>query len=411
MEQRILSRSQHPISRKAIDRAALNIIYRLYNAGHTAYLVGGGVRDMLLGRPPKDFDIATSARPAQIRLLFPNCRLIGRRFRLAHIYCGAQKVIEVSTFRRWPDPELMAYTCEDDFQLEEGEEGIILDNTFGSPQDDARRRDFTVNGLYYDVGSYSVLDYVGGTHDIEHRLVRTIGDPDVRFREDPVRMLRAIKFCAKLHFEMEEATWRAIRRHHADIAQSSLPRVQEELQRLLELGNLRVSLRLLLESGLLRDLVPNLDRNLNHLHDQEAFESLLDLYDQEGVPSDRTFSFAVLVLSLILDGDRGRSSRRHLARDFLEPLSDCFGICRRTQEEVARYLSDLQQLLYGAPKGRERGELLARPSFINSFKLYQMLAQVGAVSADQYAYWRECWENREESSWSRPAPKKALKSA
>ncbi|HKC13855.1 MAG TPA: CCA tRNA nucleotidyltransferase, partial [Vicinamibacteria bacterium] len=173
---RILARAQHVISRKNIDPDALKVLYRLKNHGFVAYLVGGGVRDLLLERRPKDFDIGTSAHPQQIKKLFRNCFIIGRRFRLCHVRFG-RKVVEVSTFRRQAQPE-------------EGDTLIRRDNTFGPPEEDAFRRDFTVNALFYDIATFSVIDWVGGLEDLQRKVIRTIGDPAVRFREDPVRMLR-----------------------------------------------------------------------------------------------------------------------------------------------------------------------------------------------------------------------------
>ena len=186
---RILSRAQHNVSRKNIDPDALKVLYRLKNGGFVAYLVGGGVRDLLLERQPKDFDVGTSAHPQQVRKLFRNCFIVGRRFRLAHVRFG-RKVIEVSTFRRAAEPE-------------EGDTLIRRDNTFGSPEEDAFRRDFTVNALFYDIATFSVIDWVGGLEDLTARVIRTIGDPAQRFREDPVRMLRAVALAARLDFTID----------------------------------------------------------------------------------------------------------------------------------------------------------------------------------------------------------------
>src|SRR6266852_5904927 len=175
-ELRVVPRAEHPLSRRDVDPDALKVLYRLRQADHVAYLVGGGVRDLLLGRKPKDFDIATDAHPQQVKKLFRNCFVVGRRFRLCHVRFG-RKVVEVSTFRR----QALA---------EEGDTLIRRDNTFGTSEEDAFRRDFTVNELFYDIATFSVIDYVGGLEDLSDRLIRTIGDPAVRLREDPVRMLR-----------------------------------------------------------------------------------------------------------------------------------------------------------------------------------------------------------------------------
>ncbi len=250
---RIIPRADHPISRGYIDPDALRVLYRLHRAGYKAYLVGGSVRDLMTGRTPKDFDIGTDARPQEIRRLFRNSRIIGRRFRLAHILFEGGKVVEVSTFRRTPERE----------EAESGTEGgadllIRSDNVFGSPEEDAARRDFTINGLFYDIATYSVLDYVGGVEDLEKRVVRTIGDPVIRFREDPVRMLRACEFAARLRFRMDPALVAAIGEEKAELRRSAPPRVTEEMLDPLRRGWGHDTYRLWVDTGLLGVLLPEL---------------------------------------------------------------------------------------------------------------------------------------------------------
>ncbi len=197
----IIPRADHRVSRNNISRFAVKVLYRLRDAGYEAYLVGGGVRDVLLGLHPKDFDVATNAKPEQIQRLFQNCRLIGRRFRLAHIHFGSH-IVEVATFRA-------KATSDKHFTADRmhSEEGMILrDNTYGTLEEDVFRRDFTVNGLYYNIADFSVVDYVGGMQDLKDRCLRMIGNPNQRYREDPVRMLRVIRFAAKLGFEVEKCT-------------------------------------------------------------------------------------------------------------------------------------------------------------------------------------------------------------
>jgi poly(A) polymerase len=195
---RVIPREEHNVSRRDISPNALRVLYRLREAGFGAYLVGGAVRDLLVGGHPKDFDVATDATPEQVKQLFRNCRLIGRRFRLAHIVFG-REIIEVATFRS---------NADDGSGERETHEGgrVLRDNVFGTIEDDAVRRDFTVNALYYAIEDFSVRDYVGGFEDVQHRLMRLIGDPEKRYREDPVRMLRAVRLAAKLDFEIEVAT-------------------------------------------------------------------------------------------------------------------------------------------------------------------------------------------------------------
>src|SRR5579872_3228299 len=214
VEPRVVPRAEHPISRRDIDADALKVLYRLRQYDHIAYLVGGSVRDLLLGHRPKDFDICTSAHPYQVKKLFRNCWIIGRRFRLAHVKFGA-KVIEVATFRRQvtAGEEVVADGVPaPDPSTPDGELLLHHDNTFGTPEEDAFRRDFTINALAYDIATFSIIDYVGGLDDLRAGIVRSIGDPDVRLREDPVRMLRAVALAARLDFTIEEPVVESIRR-------------------------------------------------------------------------------------------------------------------------------------------------------------------------------------------------------
>ena len=198
----IIARAEHSISRGNISPNALKVLYRLKDSGYQAHLVGGGVRDLLLGREPKDFDIATDAVPEDVRRLFRNCRLIGRRFRLAHVLFG-REVIEVATFRALKDDK----DTEDEGDRHIDVEGrIVRDNVYGNIADDALRRDFTVNALYYNIADFSIIDYAGGMQDINAGLLRLIGDPVTRYREDPVRMLRAVRFATKLGFRIEQSS-------------------------------------------------------------------------------------------------------------------------------------------------------------------------------------------------------------
>ena len=242
-----------------IDPDAAKVVQRLRDNDHLAYLVGGCVRDLLLGRKPKDFDVVTSATPNEIKRLFRNCRIIGRRFRLAHIFYGP-KIIETSTFRANPR-ELE----DDDAGGGEAESGDLLirrDNVFGTPEEDARRRDFTINGLFYDTKTGQVIDHVNGMADLEARIVRTIGDPDIRFREDPIRILRAVKFAARCDLTIEPETYRRMMEHRSEIAKCAQARVSEEFYRLLRAGAAKRSMELLVETDLLEIFAPELARGL-----------------------------------------------------------------------------------------------------------------------------------------------------
>jgi poly(A) polymerase len=292
-------RSAHPISRDAIDPDALKVLYRLKSTGYRAYLVGGSVRDLLMGRTPKDFDIGTDARPEEVRAIFRNCRLIGRRFRLAHVLFRGGKVIEVATFRGRPATAA----------AEAGADLLVTsDNTWGAPSEDAERRDFTINGLFYDIADFSVIDWVGGLDDLEAGLVRAIGDPGVRYREDPVRMLRAVEFATRLSFAITPRDYEAILEHRKDLARSATPRVTEELAAMLRAGQALPTFLLLREMGLLDVLLPDLSAELRRIDPEHAggaghfFWTLLEVLDAErrrGRGFDEAVYFAILALPLL----------------------------------------------------------------------------------------------------------------
>jgi poly(A) polymerase len=284
---RILSRPEHIISRKNIDPDALKVLYRLKNNGFVAYLVGGGVRDLLLGRQPKDFDIGTSAHPQQVRKLFRNCFIVGRRFRLAHVRFG-RKVVEVSTFRRAAEPE--------------GDDTLIRrDNTFGTPEEDAFRRDFTVNALFYDIATFSVIDWVGGLEDLSARVICTIGDPAVRFREDPVRMLRAVALAARLDFRIDPGTAEAVRFLRGEIVRSSPARILEEFYKILRQGRSRRTFEMLHEYGLLAYLLPEADAAIA-AGGEALLGSLarLDAHRQAGLSTPEQLTNSLLMGSLLV---------------------------------------------------------------------------------------------------------------
>lgn len=244
----LIPRSEHSISRKSIPKNALNVLYRLHNNNYEAYLVGGCVRDLLLGLRPKDFDVTTDAKPEQVKRLFSNCRLIGRRFRLAHVYYG-HEIIEVATFRAGPSKESPKHQTS--------ESGMLLrDNVFGTIDEDAVRRDFTVNALYYRISDFTLVDFCQGMQDIQDKLIRLIGEPELRYREDPVRMLRAARFAAKLNFTLHEATQAPIAQLAPLLKDVPSARLFEECLKLFLSGHGLASLRTLRSLGLLEHLLP-----------------------------------------------------------------------------------------------------------------------------------------------------------
>lgn len=400
-----IGRADHNISRRNIDPDALRVLQRLYRAGHTAYLVGGGVRDLLLGRSPKDFDIVTSARPAQVKRLFRNCKLIGRRFRLAHLMFANGKLIELSTFRSQPDLSATVVGEEEDLLL-------VDDNRFGTPRQDALRRDFTINSLYYDLSSFSLIDYVGGLVDVHERVVRTIGDPMQRFQEDPVRMIRAVKFSARLHFDIESATWAAMNRLAGSIGRSAPARVSEELGRLLEEGAAARSLRLLDACGLLE----HIDFNL------EAYMRLAERGDVPTDPDGR------LVYRLLERADALRSSGK-LSRFLLlslwllpialahglaesddegrwqECVEDCFtrlGAIRRDADNVMITMELFRRLVLRRKRKRGQGRPLEeRECFPEAMKLLEFLSQETPEFDAEYEHWLPRLEARHQASSTR----------
>jgi poly(A) polymerase len=251
MEPTILKRPDHNVSRKNVTSAAIKVLYRLKDEGYTAYIAGGGVRDLLLERNPKDFDIATDATPEQIRKMFKNCRLVGRRFRLAHILFRGE-IIETATFRA-PVPVDETLHCENSFRT--GDEGMVMrDNVFGTPEEDALRRDFTINALFYSIADFSIIDYAGGLEDLKKKIIRVIGDPDRRFAEDPVRMIRAARFAGTLGFEIEETAYDSICRNKDKLAQASPSRMYEEVQKLFFCGHAKAVFQWLEKTDLLHPM-------------------------------------------------------------------------------------------------------------------------------------------------------------
>lgn len=245
----IIPRSEHNISRANISESALKVLYRLKKAGYGAFLVGGGVRDLLLGRQPKDFDLVTDAHPEQVRQLFRNCRLIGRRFRLAHVRFG-REIVEVATFRATGDGAPEELRAQSDLGR------LLRDNVYGTIDEDVWRRDFTVNALYYNIADFSVWDYAGGFEDVKRRRIRLIGDSLARYREDPVRMLRAVRFAAKLGFEIDPDTAAPIAEFRDHLREVPAARLFEEVLKLFQSGHAGQSFELLREYELFRYLFP-----------------------------------------------------------------------------------------------------------------------------------------------------------
>jgi len=293
-----IPRDQHSVSRKHISKNALSVLYRLHESGYRALLVGGGVRDVLLGRSPKDFDIATDATPEQVRRLFRNCRLIGRRFRLAHVLFG-RDVVEVATFRAAGE-DVPGRTADENGRL-------LRDNVYGTIEDDVPRRDFTVNALYYDIADFAVLDHVGGMQDLRDGVLRLLGDPETRYREDPVRMLRAARFAAKLGFKLHEDTEKPIAELSSLLAGIPPARLIDECIKLFHTGHGAASLHELVRLDLLRWLLPPLHEAMSQVEDDGAAWAFLyaalsntDRRVADGLPLSTAFLFAALLWPVVV---------------------------------------------------------------------------------------------------------------
>jgi poly(A) polymerase len=390
---RILARPDHPISRKNVHQDAIKVLYRLHNAGYRAYLVGGSVRDLMLGRRPKDFDVGTDARPNEIRRLFRNSRIIGRRFRLVHVIFW-DGVIEVSTFRRDPDPSAQ--------RRQPGELLITSDNTFGTPREDASRRDFTINALFYSIADFSVIDYVGGIEDLERRAVRVIGEPEVRFREDPVRMLRACEFAGRLGFSIEERTQEAIRKNSTEIEKASPARLTEELVQLLHCGHVGDSLQWMLDQGLLQYLMPELyalmtapERGMGH------FTGVLPVVDQMVADGRELTDTALLAVLLLPQIDRQREQMERAAKTPISRAAVARLVERNGREFFRRFaLSNVKvrhicDVLSGfyrlcEPRGSlvEQVKLTRQPFFEDALLLFEILVMATGEGQEELDRWR-----------------------
>ncbi len=355
-EPTIVPRAEHTISRRDVDPDALKVLYRLHEHHYVAYLVGGSVRDLLLKRRPKDFDIGTSAHPHQVKKLFRNCWIIGRRFRLAHVKFGT-KTIEVATFRRHVaaadlTPEIEAAVAveaatpeaaalESVSRRRRAEDHLIQrDNTYGTPEEDAFRRDFTVNALFYDIGTFSIIDYVGGLDDLDARIIRCIGDPDVRFLEDPVRMLRAVVLAARLQFSIDQPVLDSIAAHRHEIARSAPARLVEEYYKILRSGHAKEAFTQLRATGLLKAITPELASGADPVW---ASIAALDRYRARFDAAPESLTNAILAGTLLYP--LGLVARRRFSADALERRTE-LGLLPMARRDIER----LQQILALQPR-------------------------------------------------------------
>ncbi len=383
----IIPRSAHPISRKKIAHNATKILYRLKNNGFTAYLAGGAVRDMLLGQVPADFDIVTDANPKQIKRLFRNSRIIGRRFRLVHIFFyertrSTPQIFEIATFRR-------PFTSEHDDPERIREQPELANNLFGSPAEDARRRDFTVNALFYNIADFSVIDHINGLRDLEDCIIRIIGDPDKRFAEDPVRILRALEFACRLDFTIEDATGKSLKAEAPALATVPAGRLREELKGLYTKKTTAALLSLgdhyqINHHWLPEQIADNTAEAIPILRQIEAFFPVADNNNE----LEKMTVTALLLPGILKEYPLADRIRLNLVQEkveeHLKPLSQRFSLPRFQRHAI----KDIFSLLYRLGRGDKRiNQLLKRDNFFAALFFYAVITQAATPQPSHFSFW------------------------
>jgi poly(A) polymerase len=430
---RIIPRSEHTISRSGISPNALRVLYRLREGGFQGFLVGGCVRDLLLGIEPKDFDVATDALPEEVRKLFRNCRLIGRRFRLAHVFFG-RDIIEVATFRaatapspgqeallgsdaeddeesqreaqdpEVEEPDAEVFTAADTERLFDKSGRIIYDNVYGTVDEDVWRRDFTANALYYNIADFSLWDYVGGFEDIAARRLKLIGDPDTRYREDPVRMLRAARFEAKLGFQLDPPTAEPLARLRGRLADVPPARLFDETLKLFLNGGGVRSLEVLRQRGLLATLLPSVDGYLESNRGAAAEKLLVrglantDLRVRDGKAVTPSFLFALLLYGPIAHLIEAAPPERW--HDVATILDACDRAVREVQAHMLiprRFSLGLREMFalqprLEHPRGRRALRVLEHPRFRAGYDLLVLRVQAGLAMQERADWWTRLQE-------------------
>jgi len=390
-----------PIPASELDPDAVKIVQRLARFDHAAYLVGGCVRDLLLDRRPKDFDVGTSATPRQIKRLFRNCRIIGRRFRLAHVYFQNGKIIEVATFR--------AQDGDDPVDTSQADLLIREDNQFGTLEEDALRRDFTVNSLFYDVANGNVLDHADGLTDLKRRLIRTIGDPTIRFREDPIRILRAVRFAARLDFAIEPVTLEALRRTRQEIPRAAAPRILEEINRFCRAGCARRSFERLRETEVFEVILPEIATRLGS--DTRRWELLFSILEGLDARSagEQTPLLGTILAALVLAAVSDRAGWRAdgppalrpngdtlaMVDEVLRPLALRLRVSRRDQEHCRQVLEALLRMVPAVDPRRGGRRGVARHPALPDARM--ILASVGRTWGGSYAEASAAWDDVREA--------------
>jgi len=395
----IFQRQEHGISRKDISENALKVLYRLNKAGYDAYLVGGGVRDLLLDKQPKDFDIATNATPEEIKKLFRNCRLIGRRFRLAHILFG-RDVIEVATFRGHHADAKPSIKDKQQVSSQSQEGMLLRDNVYGTIDEDAERRDFTINALYYSIKDFTVTDYANGVHDLENRIIRLMGDPETRYREDPVRMLRAVRFAAKLDMEIESNTAAPIPQLANLLQDIPAARLFEESLKLLQSGDGLATYKLLRKYDLFQQLFPLLSEHFtedNGSQTEQMIEHILAATDRRIAEEKRVnpaFMYAAMLWYPMVTRAEEISITSGLAyydafmvasNDILDEQVKSIAIPRRFTTTVRDIWQ--QQIRFSRRSGKRAFKMLEHPKFRAAYDFLEMRGNFESEDIATLAGW------------------------
>ena len=387
----IIPRTEHCISRANISKNAVKVLYRLKNAGYDAYLVGGGVRDLLLGREPKDFDVATNALPEQVKEVFSNCRLIGRRFRLAHVHFG-REIIEVATFRSLTDQDE-----EGERQIENGM--ILRDNVYGTLEEDAQRRDFTINALYYNIEDFSVLDYANGMHDLRNGVLRLLGDPALRYREDPVRMLRAVRFAGKLGFIIDAVCAKPLSEMAHLLEEVPAARLFEEVLKLFLGGAALETFEKLRHYDLFGQLFPATEEALSH-EDHEFPITFVnrglantDNRLQEQKPVTPAFLFAVLLWEPVRRrAERYEAGGLYPNQAIQEAAQEVLAEQARRVSIPKRFSYPMRDIWHLQPRflqrnGKRPQRLISNPRFRAAYDFLLLRAEAGEVEQELADWW------------------------
>ena len=385
----IIPRPDHPISRKKIDHNAIKILYRLKNNGFTAYLAGGAVRDMLLGKTPADFDIVTDANPKQLKRLFRNSRIIGRRFRLVHIFFHGHnrsqpQIFETATFRR-------PFTLEDDDAELIKEQPNLANNLFGSPSEDASRRDFTINALFYNIADFSVIDHVNGLQDLDDQIIRIIGDPDTRFAEDPVRVLRALEFACRLNFTIEDETGKGLKAQAPALADVPASRLREELRGLYTKKTTAALLSLgdhyqINHYWLPEQIAANTSEAIPVIQQIESFFPRLD-NDNE---LEKMTVMALILPGILKEYPLADGVRLNLVQErveeWLKPISQRLSLPRFQRHAI----KEIFTLLYRLGRGDKRiKQLLSRENFFSALFFYAVITRITSPQPAHFSFWRQ----------------------